>query len=53
VRKTSNLACYLNGCSYDKLDQLDVCGKSLLDTKVNEEIYSLGKKEAHVEGAEL
>lgn len=35
------------------MDQLDICRKSLSDTKVNEEIYSLDNKGAHVEGAEL
>lgn len=34
------------------MDQLHICEKSLSNTKVNEEIYSLDNKETHVERAE-
>lgn len=54
MRKTSNLESFelMLGQS-EKMDQLDIFGKSLSDTKVNEEIYSLDSKEAYVEGAQL
>lgn len=35
------------------MDQLHICGKSLSNTKANEEIYSLDNKDTHVQRAEL